>query len=239
MGTELRKQGTIWGVLLVVLGVMVLAERLFEFTAWLWAIVLAVAAVVLFAVWLVANHDRPWKAPWAPLISAYVLAAVAVLVAMTQVDLLDDLWIAPYVLAAIALPFLIAYVRDRKQWWALIPAYVLLAIGLMVFLTDGEFISDELVAPYVLFVIAIPFFVVFVRNTQNWWALIPGGILAVIGLSFLIAQAAVEYIGAVVLVAAGVWIVVRQFTGAGSRDEGADDEPQATVEAKVEEPPAE
>jgi hypothetical protein len=236
---QLRKQGTIWGILLVILGAMMLAERLFNFTAWLWAIALAVAAGLLFVVWLIANRDRPWKAPWAPLIPAYVLAAVAVLVAMTQIDLLDDLWIAPYVLAAIALPFVITYVRDRKQWWALIPAYVLLAIGLMVLLTDGEFISDELVAPYVLFSIAIPFFVVFARNTKSWWALIPGGILAVIGLSFLIAQNAVEYIGAIALVVAGAWIVIRQFTGAGSRDKESGDEPQATVEAKVDEPPAE
>jgi hypothetical protein len=237
--TELRKQGTIWGILLVLLGAMMLAERLFAFTAWLWAIALAGAAVVLFVVWLVANRDRPWKAPWAPLIPAYVLAAVAVLVAMTQVDLLDDLWIAPYVLAAIALPFLITYLRDRKQWWALIPAYVLLAIGLMVLLIDGEIIGDELVASYVLFAIAIPFFVVFARNAKNWWALIPGGILAVIGLSLLMAQDAAEYIGAIALVGAGAWIVIRQFTGAGSRDEEADDGPQATVEAKVDEPPAE
>jgi len=149
------------------------------------------------------------------------------------------LLIAPYVLAAIALPFLIAYLRDRKQWWALIPAYALLAIGLMVLLTDGGLMSDELVAPYVLFAIAVPFFVVFARNTKSWWALIPGGILAVIAFSFLIAQDAAEYIGAIALLVAGAWIVIRQFTGAGSRDEEPDDEPLATVEAKVDEPPAE
>ena len=58
----------------------------------------------------------------------------------------------------------------------------------------------------------VPFFVVYARNRKQWWPLIPGGITAIIGLSFLIAEAAVQYIAAVALVAVGIWIVTRQFT---------------------------
>jgi len=72
-------------------------------------------------------------------------------------------------------------------------------------------LTDLLVPAYVMFAIAIPFFVVYVHNTKQWWALIPGGILAIIGLSFLIAEAAVQYVAPVALVIVGVWILVRQF----------------------------
>jgi uncharacterized membrane protein HdeD (DUF308 family) len=54
--------------------------------------------------------------------------------------------------------------------------------------------------------------VVYLRNSQNWWALIPAGILTFIGLAFIIAEAAVEYIVPIVLIAVGILIVVRQFT---------------------------
>jgi uncharacterized membrane protein HdeD (DUF308 family) len=81
-------------------------------------------------------------------------------------------------------------------------------------------VLDDLMVPaYVLFSIAIPFFVVYLRNSKNWWALIPGGILAVIALSFLIAEAAVEYVFGAVLILAGIVIVFRQFTKKGELDE--------------------
>ncbi|NIN64744.1 MAG: hypothetical protein GTO63_08590, partial [Anaerolineae bacterium] len=84
-----------------------------------------------------------------------------------------------YVLAAIALPFLVAFLRDRSRWGLLIPAYVLLAVGVMVVLIEGGLLSDLLIPAYVLFAIAIPFFVVYARDPKQWWPLIPGGILAV------------------------------------------------------------
>jgi hypothetical protein len=144
---------------------------------------------------------------------------------------LQDEGVTFFVLPAIALPFLVIFVRDRAQWWALIPAYVLLVVAVMIGLTESGLLDDELVASYVLFTIAIPFFVVYARNRSQWWFLIPGGILAIVGLSFLIAEGAVEYIGALVLVLIGVWMLVRVFTRRGL----APDAPAPTV-AETEEP---
>jgi hypothetical protein len=152
------------------------------------------------------------------LIPAYVLWAIAGLVALITLNVLRDESIATYVLTAIALPFLVAFLRDRRQWGALIPAYVLLAVGVMVGLIGAEVLNDLLIPAYVMFAIAIPFFVVYARNPGQWWPLIPAGIMAVIGLSFLIAEAAVQYIGPVVMILAGAWILVRMF----ARGEPAD-----------------
>ena len=115
-------------------------------------------------------------------------------------------------LLAIALPFLAVFYRDRAQWWALIPAYVLLAVGVMVGLLGLGLLSDLMVPAYVLFAVAVPFFVVYGLDRRNWWALIPGGIMALIGLFFLIAEAASAYIGALLLILAGAWILFRVFT---------------------------
>jgi hypothetical protein len=150
-------------------------------------------------------------------------------------NVLRDEFIATYVLAAIALPFLVAFLRDRSRWGLLIPAYVLLAVGVMVVLIEGGPLSDLLIPAYVLFAIAIPFFVVYARDPKQWWPLIPGGIMAVIGLSFLIAEAAVQYVGPAVLVLVGVWILVRQFT---RREPTAPDAPTAAG-PEADEPPAE
>ena len=205
MESQTRKQSMVWGGLLILFGVMALVEAFTDLTAWTWVVILAAGGLGVFGVYLTDRSD------WGLLIPAYVLWAIAGLVALIELNILRDESVATYVLAAIALPFLVVFLRNRQQWWALIPAYVLLAVGVMVGLLGLGVLTDLLVPAYVMFAIAIPFFVVYVRNTKQWWALIPGGILAIIGLSFLIAEAAVQYVAPVALVIVGVWILVRQF----------------------------
>jgi hypothetical protein len=58
--------------------------------------------------------------------------------------------------------------------------------------------------------VALPFFVVYLGNTKQWWALIPGGITAVIGLSFLIVESVAQVIVPAVLILVGAGILLRQ-----------------------------
>ena len=168
--------------------------------------VLLAIALPFFAAFL-ANRNN-----WGLLIPAYVLLVIGVMVPLIELGVLADALIASYVMLVIALPFLVAFLYNRKNWGFLIPAYVLLAIGVMVPLIELRVLEDTLIATYVMLVIATPFFVVYLLNTKHWWALIPGGILAVIGLGFLIAEASVELIFAGALIVAGIIVVVRQFT---------------------------
>jgi len=229
MKSQARKQSLVWGGLLILFGVMALVEAYTDLTAWVWVAILAAAGLGVFGIYLM---DR---SQWGLLVPAYVLWAVAGLIALTTLNILRDEFIATYVLAAVALPFLVAFLRDRSRWGLLIPAYVLLVVGVMVGLLGGGILSDLLIPAYVLFAIAIPFFVVYARDPKQWWPLIPGGILAVIGLAFLVAEAAVQYVGPAVLVLVGVWILVRQFT---RREPTAPDAP-APPSPEADEPPAE
>jgi hypothetical protein len=229
MKSKSGRQALVWGGLLILFGVMALVSTLTSLSAWVWVAILAAAGLGVFAVYLADRSD------WGLLIPAYVLWAIAGLIALITLNVLRDEFVATYVLAAIALPFIVVFLRDRAQWWALIPAYVLLAVGLMVGLTEQGILSDLLVPAYVMFAIAIPFLVVYARNPSEWWPLIPAVILVVIGLSFLVAEAAVQYVGPVVLLLAGIWILVRQF----ARREPTAAAAPAPTGPEIAQPPAE
>jgi hypothetical protein len=208
MKSQVEKQGMIWGGLLILVGVALLVEAYIDLSAWVWVAILIVAGFIAFGVYLTDRSE------WALLIPAYVMWAIALLVTLIELNVLRDESVATFVLAVIALPFLAVFLRDRAQWWLLIPAYALLAIGVMVGLIGAGVLDDLLVPAYVMFAIAIPFLVVYARDRKLWWSLIPGGIMAVIGLSFLLAEAAIEYVAAAALILVGVWLLVRQFTRA-------------------------
>lgn len=200
------KQGLVWGGLLILLGVLSLVDTFTDLGAWVWVAVLTVAGLGIYGVYAMDRSEK-WM-----LIVSYALLVVAVMISLITLNVLRDEAVATYVLTAIALPFLVAFLRDRTRWGLLIPAYVLIAVGVMVGLIGMGVLDDMLVPAYVLITISIPFFVVYARDAKNWWALIPGGITAVIGLSFLIAEATVQFVGPAVLIIAGIWVLVRQFT---------------------------
>ncbi len=219
MDTNIKKRGVLWGGLLILLGGLLLVDQYTDLTEWVWVAALVFSGLVALGVYL-ADRSDGWL-----LLTAYILLVIAGLVTLITLNLLPDDLVAVCVLLAIALPFLGVFLRDRSQWWALTPAYVLLAVALMNWLMEAGILSDLLVPGYVMFAIAIPFFVVYGRNTKQWWALIPAGILTIIGIVFFIAEAAVQYIGAVLLVITGLWILVRVFT----RKEGPETEASPAV----------
>jgi hypothetical protein len=206
MRSRTSSHNAVWGGLLILFGVVGLVDAFADVTAWGWVGVLMLAGLGVLGVY-VTN-----RAEWAILIPAYVMWAVAGLVALVTLDVLRGAFVPTYVLAAFMLPFLVVYVRDREQWWSLIPAWVLLAVGLMVGLIGQGILRDLLIPAYVMFAIAIPFIVVYARNPSQWWALIPGGIMIVIGASFVVAEGMFQYVAAIVLLVVGTWILLRQFT---------------------------
>ena len=229
MQLQTGKHGIVWGGLLIILGGLLLIEVFTELSAWVWVGALTIAGLGAYSIYASDRSER-WL-----LILSYVLLAIALMVALITLNILRDSFVATYMLTAIALPFLYVYLTDRIHWWAVIPAYILLAIGVMVGLIEGGILEDNLVATYVLFSVAIPFFVIYARDRKQWWALIPGGITGLIGLALLVAEAAADLIVPAVLIIVGTWILVRQFT---RREPTAMDAPEP-VEPETDQPPAE
>jgi len=92
------------------------------------------------------------------------------------------LW--PVLIGIASLVFLSIFVTaPTSNWWAAIPGFVLLGLA-------GTIALDQL-APEVgevwsgsLFLggISLAFWVVYLVNTENWWAVIPGGVLLTLAL---------------------------------------------------------
>jgi hypothetical protein len=169
--------------------------------------VLLLVALPFFVVYLY----RP-KQNWWALIPTWVLFSIGVMILLIGLGILQDGAIPLYVLSSIGLPFLLVYLLNRENWWALIPAWVMFSIGIMVFLIDARFLNDLAIPAYVMFAIALPFFFAFLVNRRsNRWALIPGGITGVIGLGFFAGTDLAAYVIPVVLIIAGGWVLLGSF----------------------------
>jgi hypothetical protein len=206
MNKRATKQGLVWSAVLILVGLLLLVNQFVELSPWVWAAFLAAAGLGAFILFLLDTSDALM------LLAAYILWAVALLIALVPSDILQDEAVAFYVLITIALPFLVVFLRNRAWWWALIPAYALLAVVGVIALGESGGVSDDLVTAYVMFAIALPFFFVYARNRSLWWALIPGGIMTAIGVGFLATEGAFAIIGAVLLIGVGLWLLLRAFT---------------------------
>lgn len=231
----------LWVAVLAASGLGVLAVYLSDRSEWgflittyaLWAVAILVTLALLdivpgafIAIYVLVAIALPFlvvylrdRNNWWALIPCYVLLAISAMLLLTEWNILPDAFIATFVLAAIALPFLGVFLLNHINWWALIPAYVLLVIGIMVALLDLNVLDDLWVPAYIMFAIAIPFFVIYVWNPKEWWPLIPGGVLAVIGSAFILSSGAAQYLGAVALIVAGIVILTRQFARTGPPQE--------------------
>jgi hypothetical protein len=267
-----ERRGLVWGVLLILLGIMgLLKVYIPNLAGWVWAVALAGAGFLLFVVYLTERSNwglliptyalwaaagliaiTEWqllpdtltgvfvmvaiglpflvvflrdRSRWWALLVAFIMLAIAVIIPMDEYSVVPEAYTGTFILFAIGLPFLWIFLRDRSRWWALIPAYTMLVLGVMIPLTELEILSDLLVPAYIMFAIAIPFLVIYARNPKQWWPLIPGVLMALMGVAFLVAEAAVGYVVPAALILAGIWILVRRFAGGGLTPPGADRPP--------------
>jgi len=213
-----NKHSLVWGGLLLLIGLLSLGETFYYLGPWVWSAGLAVAGAGIFTLY---STDRSEK--WM-LVVSYATLTIAVLVALLTLEILPISLIPTFVLINIAIPFLVIYLQgDRKNWGLLIPVYILGTVGVMVPLITIGFLKGIMIAAYVLFAIAIPFFVVYARNSKNWWALIPGIITAVVGFTFLIAKGGFRYIMPAGLIAAGIWLTSRTLFLRGKTNENPEE----------------
>ncbi len=258
MDTKAKKQGLVWGGLLIVFGVISLVDQYITITEWVWVGILAAAGLGVLAVFLTDRSEiafliltyvlwavaglialvtfnvlqgefiatfvltviavpflivfQRYKVWWS-LIPAYILITIGVMVGLIGLNVLDGEFIATFVLTVIGLPFLVVYLRDREQWWYLVPFYALTAVGVMVGLIGMDILDGLTIPAYVFLTVAIPFLAAYVRNPKLWWALIPGGMMGCMGIAFLSFSSLLDYVIPAVFILAGLWVIVRQFRG--------------------------
>lgn len=172
----------IWAVVLMLGGAFLLAQNfgLFgEMGAPIWSVLLG-GLGLLFLLNFITALDEWWA-----LIPGCILIAIAVVIFLEQRGDVPEETSGVLILLGVGLPFLLIYIsqtlRGKKDfWWALIPGGILVAIATVVFIAPR--VSGEVIGAIVLWLVALPFLIVYLSNRpRNWWAFIPGGILLVMG----------------------------------------------------------
>jgi len=114
----------------------------------------------------------------APLIIGGALILFGVLFLLNNFDIVDisvgAVFAGIFVLAGLI--FLVVFLLDREQWWALIPGFVLMGVGATIFV--GEYMrfgKVDVAGAVMLIFIALPFWVIYILKRDFWWALFPAG----------------------------------------------------------------
>ncbi len=195
------------GVLLVALGGLFLLQN-FGFLGglgnFIWAVLFGFGGLAFLSVFL-ANRENWWA-----LIPGFTLLGLTGTMVLDELDTAGDLS-GGFFLASIGFAFLVIYLLRREYWWAIIPAGVLMTLAAIASLSS--ILPGDTDASLLFFGLAATFGAVYLMTTpmeQQSWALIPAGVMAIIGLLLLISGGAMT--GLIVpfaLIALGGIIVLR------------------------------
>ena len=195
------------GILLLVIGVLLLLSNLDIVTLDLESLIgpLLVGGGLIFILVFITNTDAWWA-----LIPGFTLIGVGINIFMSP-------WLgenegrvtAAIFFGSIGLPFLLIYISNHRLWWALLPGGVLLTISVTQLVPD----SPALMGGIFFLGLAITFGLLYLLPKPSGklkWALYPAGILLLVGI-FITLEATnlLAYIGPLVLLAFGVYVIVR------------------------------
>jgi hypothetical protein len=198
----------LWGAALILGGGLFLAQNLGYFdqlSPQFWMAAFAGASLLFFASYLLSGRSLAAGSSlaagmrhWGWLFPASISAALALTIGLSEAGFTDAAIGAP-ILASVGLPFVVAFaLNPRQNWWALIPAWVMAVLTLLVLAATR--VPGETIAALVLFGIGLPFVVVYVADRSRWWALIPAFTLCAVGLIPLLAnRVGGQVMGALVL----------------------------------------
>jgi hypothetical protein len=199
----------IWGGLLIILGLFLLAENLDLLGDWkapVWSLILGAGGLLFLAVYI--SDRKQW---WA-LIPGLVLLGIAVATFLAEQDLIAGYAVATIIMFTVGLPFLFIFLIDRQQWWALIPALTMAGAAVGVLFEGIGVISGATVGGVIVGGVSLGFVSVYVVDRDQWWALIPGVIMGIVAFFMLLATA-FKYVWPLILILLGLLLLWRGLRG--------------------------
>jgi len=117
---------------------------------------------------------------WLSIISGILLVAAGVVFLLGNLEIITVDWdviIGP-LFALGGLVFLLVFAMNTKNWWALIPGFVLIAIGMIIFMDEviGG-VADQWTGAVFLGMLGLAFVIIYMFHQEQWWSIIPGGVL--------------------------------------------------------------
>ena len=192
-----QRSNLIWGLVLIVLGGLFLAQTLGlipELSQTFWAVGMGLACLFFVGAYVYSGKDQ-----WGWLFPIFITGGLS-LAAALGFTTLNPLWIGALFMACVSAPFWIIFLFNRPEnWWARIPGWVTGVLTLIILVSEQW--AGETIGAIVMWSIALPFVVVYLRNREHWWALSPGFIMVGMGVVVLLSsRGAEEVIGTFVLV---------------------------------------
>ncbi len=84
------------------------------------------------------------------------------------------------------LVFVMVFILNKEEWWALIPGFVLIAIGTITFGQQMDALAEPWGGTIFLGFIGLAFVLIYISHNEHWWAIIPGGVLLTLaGVNFV------------------------------------------------------
>jgi hypothetical protein len=200
------------GVLLIASGVLSLLSNLGIFVGGLdllWALLFGIGGALFLYVFLF-NREHWWA-----IIPGFVLISIGVLIALERfAPRLGGDWGGVLVVGGIGLAFWAIYLVKREHWWAIIPGSVMLAIALIIGLSSTLESAGLDTGGVLLLGLGLAFGLLALVPTPQGrmkWALIPAGVLLVIGLFVTASEQLLPFVGPAILIVAGLYLVLRVF----------------------------
>ena len=208
---DARTVNTVGAILLIVVGILLLLQNfgiLGGVVALIWSLIFGVGGLIFLYVFL-TNRVHWWA-----IIPGFALLGVAALIALDEFfPRVGDALGGMIVLGGIGLAFWVIYFLNREHWWAVIPGGAMFTVALIAGL-DAVFEGAE--TGGVLFLgLGLTFGLLSLLPTPHArmrWALIPAAVLLVIGVLITAAATGIfEYLWAIALILAGLYLLLRMF----------------------------
>lgn len=196
-----------WGLVLVVGGLILLLESMgiLEGSEVFWMTACGVAGV-LFLVALLSNRDAWWAA-----IPGLSLLGIALGLGLETFTSVSGEVIGAVILGGIGFGFILVYLLQRLNWWAIIPGGVLITLAIVAGIEGSD---PGPISGAIFFAgLGLTFALVAVlpnKIGRMTWAWIPGGILMLLAIIVLAGiESLINTIWPVILIAAGVYFLLR------------------------------
>jgi hypothetical protein len=129
-------------------------------------------------------------------VGGVLLIAAGVIFLLSNLGMITihlELFIGP-MFAIAGLVFLLVFITNTDEWWALIPGFILFGMGINIFMGRWLDAGDSnLSGAIFLAFVGLPFFLIYLSNHGHWWAIIPGGVLLTLaGVTLFTGNSALE-----------------------------------------------
>ena len=128
-----------------------------------------------------------------------ILIGVGVLALLQSLGLLilGWSWIASPVFLVAGGVFIYLFITDQERWWAIIPGLTLAGLGVLMILGALPWgFAGQLGGAVFMGSISAAFWIIYLRNREFWWAIIPGGAVGSLAVLILVADFLPEMAGA-------------------------------------------